>query len=435
MVIENGSGYDLSGGTAWRKEADERILQNRTGNMTVTVFDAAGNCLPDANVRIKMTKHEFLFGGSINGQNFMTNATRKRQFVDLFNAGVFENYMKWRHDENNLQYSEPMLQWMLDNNIRVRGHALIWGAWINLPDLPGLPGGDAPEKLSAYENMYQDDPEALRMLTLDRINNRVPYWGDRVTEWDVLNEAWSANDVQRILGDNMNNNSTLERANITDDWFKEVRKISNERNLGLKLFYNDYALINNKGTSSINHRTWFYRFMDGLMARGVPIDGIGCQFYIQDPGTPNTAPDPKLTYELLQELEKYNLEIKVTEFGYNESDRSRQAENFIDILTAVFSHPMTTSFMIWWPWDNAGNYPNAGYFTSNNTIKPMGEAFAYLVYGKWWTDVSGKSGSDGKIGIRGYLGEYDIIVTHNGQIKIFPVKMFKNGERNFNIYF
>jgi hypothetical protein len=255
-----------------------------------------------------------------------------------------------------------------------------------------------------------------------------------VTEWDVVNEAYSANDVQRILGDDMRNNSTINRANITDDWFRETRRISNEKKLGLKLFYNDFALLAGKGQTNKDHREWFYKFMDGLVSRGVPVDGIGCQLYYRDTSNPNTQPDGAFLYECLEKLEKYKLEIKITEFGLNEPDRKKQAEQFIDILTAAYSHPLVTSFIIWWPWDNTGSsYPNGGYFTVNNELKPMGEAYAYLVFGKWWTDAAGKSNTDGKFETRGYFGEYDLVVTHKGQTKTVPVKMLKNSDKNFTV--
>jgi len=434
QAILNGARYDVNSSTAFRREADARIIKNRTDTITVTVLDASGFPVSDADVHVKMTKHEFLFGGSIHGTGFMTNEIRKGQFLDMFNAGVFENYMKWRWDEQNLHVSEPMLAWLLENNIPVRGHALIWGAWTNLPDLPGLPGGSSPAKLAAYEEMYKNNPAALRQLTFDRINRWVPHWGNRVTEWDVVNEAHFANDVQRILGYDMRDPAVINQVNIIDQWFREVRRISDQRNLGLKLFYNEVALLAGRGTRNAGVREWFYTFLEGLLARGVPIDGIGCQLYFANPA--NMIPDAAFLYECLQNLERFNLEIKVTEFGYNEQDPVKQAQTFIDLLTAVFSHHQTTSFMIWWPWDNpGGNYPHGGFFTSNNMLKPMGEAFAYLVYGKWWTDEKGKSGADGRFSTRGFFGEYDITVTHDGQTKTIPVKMFKDGERNFTVQF
>ena len=282
-VIANGAKYDINAGTAFRREADTRILQNRTDNFTVTVLDNYRNPIQDADVQIKMTRHEFQFGASVHGQRFMTDELRKQQFLDFFNTGVFENYMKWRWDEDNLNLSEPMLEWLSDNNIPVRGHALIWGAWRNMPN--------------GYQQQYENNPDALRKLTFDRIDKWTAYWGNRVTEWDVVNEAYTANDIQKILGDDMLDDSVLKRRNIIDEWFEEAKKINDQKELGLKLYYNDFALLSGKGPTNSGHREWFYKFMDGLIERGVPIDGIGLQQYYANPANPNEPADAEFLYQ------------------------------------------------------------------------------------------------------------------------------------------
>jgi GH35 family endo-1,4-beta-xylanase len=421
-VIMRGHRYDLNHQLDWRREADARIEQHRKADMSVTVLDANGQPVPDARVELRMTNHEFHFGGAVHGTGFLTNEARKRQFADMFNAAVFENYMKWNWETDaNIRLAEQMIDWLEESDIKVRGHVLLWGAWQNLPQ--------------NFQTAYQNDPAGLRRESFERIERAMTRWGGRVVEWDVVNESYNCHDMQRVLGYNMLDDTVLANANITDEWFREARRISDANGFNHRLFYNDFGMLTGgvaSGTSTnLRHHEWSEKFLGGLVERGVPIDGIGCQLYITD------MPNPYIIYRNLERLSRFGLEIKVTEFAFNAADPKWQAEQFVDILTAVYSHELTTGFLFWWPWDSAGrsNQPLCGLFTENNVMKPVGEAFSYLVYGKWWTEESGQTGADGRFDTRGHFGEYKIIVTHNGETKTVPAEFFKDGQREFIVRF
>jgi hypothetical protein len=65
----------------------------------------------------------------------------------------------------------------------------------------------------------------------------------------------------------------------------------------------------------------------------------------------------------------------------------------------------------------------------------MGEAYAYLVFGKWWTEDSGRTDANGRFETRGFYGEYEITVRHNEQAKTMPVNFFKDSETAFEVRF
>jgi hypothetical protein len=52
---------------AWRKAAAERIEKHRKGDLRVLVVDASGKPLPNATVKVDMTRHAFYFGSSFPG--------------------------------------------------------------------------------------------------------------------------------------------------------------------------------------------------------------------------------------------------------------------------------------------------------------------------------------------------------------------------------
>src|ERR1044071_8910683 len=49
---------------AWRKEAEARIERSRKADLSLTVTDAAGQPLPDAELSIKLKRHSFGWGAA-----------------------------------------------------------------------------------------------------------------------------------------------------------------------------------------------------------------------------------------------------------------------------------------------------------------------------------------------------------------------------------
>ena len=394
-TLINGSKFAPKEKEEWMLKAEAEIEKIRKTDMKIKVTDANGNPVPNAQINVEMKKHEFEWGGTVGEQFAQTPAVRKQQFLDMFNAAVFGNWMKWRNDAQNLAATEEILTWLLANDVKVRAHALIWGKWENMPD--------------EMQQKYGNDAAGLKKEMDARIEKWVPYWGNRVTEWDVFNEPWNGDDAMKLCG-----------WGIVDEYILRTKELVP----GIKTYINDFGIVDSNRDNrpeGENHRKWIYNFMSDLIKRGLPIDGLGIQCHIKSPLT------IKQFIERLDKVTELGLEMKITEFSYNDTSvpKETQAKELYNILTASFANKLVKGFIVWGPWGNIWNF--------DNSIDPMGEAAAYFFYHKHWTRKSGESDANGMFATRGYYGNYEITVVANGKTKTESIKLSTGGQTNFEI--
>lgn len=184
------------------------------------------------------------------------------------------------------------------HDLKVRGHTLVWyhqtPKWFYQDS-----SGEYLEKDSLLKRMQWYIAEVLDH-----------YRGD-IYAWDVVNEAVSDYD------------SLLYREDI--DWFRicgadyieMAFRFANEADSTVKLFYNDYDLINPR------KREKTYRVLKALLEKGVPIHGVGMQGHF-------TLTDDIATHLPLS-IDKFaslGLEVQITELDisvypyYHNMDRS-----------------------------------------------------------------------------------------------------------------
>jgi hypothetical protein len=66
-------------------------------------------------------------------------------------------------------------------------------------------------------------------------------------------------------------------------------------------------------------------------------------------------------------------------------------------------------------------------------MKPSGQVYENLVFNTWWTKASGNTSMSGEYQARGFLGDYQITVSANGQSKTINAVLTKDGKNNFEI--
>ncbi len=161
---------------------------------------------------------------------------------------------------------DAMVQWCLDNNIKVWGHTLAWHAqtanWFFQPGTNG---------------------EAVtREIAMARLSNHiftvVGRYKGRITGWDVVNEA--INDRGGGQTENLRMSSWVRA--IGPDYLTLAFKWAHEADPQAQLYYNDYNIdqdtnydqatpqYSGKHTSSM-------LLLKRLMAEGAPIHGVGIQ--------------------------------------------------------------------------------------------------------------------------------------------------------------
>lgn len=378
---------------SWRAEADERIKNIRMGNMSIVVKDSSGNPIPNANVSVNMTGHEFDFGGvmwsapSSNPEGEFFDNLKKN-----FNITVPGNALKWPKWESSPQTAVSAVEWAKSNGLKVRGHALIWDSLSHMPS-------DLKE--------IEDDKEKVSERIETHIKDIVGTLKGNVDEWDVLNEP--------VMNKNL---STKYGQEIFVDWFRWAR----EADPDAKLYVNETGIVG-YDYSRVHE---FHGILKKMVENNVDFDAIGIQGHFSTPCNPMDF------YKQIDELSKYGKEIKITEYSISVSD-AMSAHFTRDLLTAVFSHENVNGFVIWNHSDSDGSSPSAVMYDSNWNLKPAGEQILDLIYRKWYTDELGKTDEDGNFKLRAFYGTYTVTVNYGDKLVKKDIALTKDGDSVFEV--
>ncbi len=386
---------------AWRKPAEARIEKIRKGDLTVTVKDAAGKPVRNAQVAVRMKKHAFLWGTAVSGASFSSgrmtpeNLDRyKKEILANFNSAVMENENKWPQWANvaNRPATLKVIDWMRENGFQVRGHNLVWPSWNN----SNVPAAQAA----------RNDPAALAKVILDHIAETTTELKGRLIDWDVINETFTNHDFMDILG-----------RHAMVDWFKAARA----GDPIAKLYINDFNIIEGDDTA---HQDAYYNDIKYLIDQGAPVDGIGLQSHFP---TRLTGMDDLL--KRMARFASFGKELEVTEFDINSTDEATQADYTRDFMTAMFAEPQMKAFIMWGFWEGAHWRPQGAMMRRDWSLKPNGQVYRDLVFNKWWTNADGKTNAQGAYATRGFLGDYEIEVKSGAKSKTVKVALPKGGTK------
>ena len=392
-----GATYEGRLGTdAWRATAEQDIDNVRKSEVTVNVTDSNGNPLEGAVVSLRQARHEFLFGSAINAYNGKldpngTDEALKYQseIKRLFNSVVFENSLKWPGFLQDRQRGLDGVEFATDNDMYIRGHNVIWPSRTFMPD----------SIWAEYDTRTTNDgkPSAdawLKATIEDRFDDVLNTFHGVIPEWDVVNEPWSNHDVMDIFGDS-----------IVIEWFQRMRDFDPD----IKLALNDYGIFARNGGDT-NHRANFEYWL-GLLNDAGLLDVIGEQSHYQDA----SLTDIEVLGQLINTYHtQFDKPIAITEFDVDSVDEQLQADYLRDYMMMSFSQSAVTEFLHWGFWADSHWLPDAALYRKDFSIKPNGQAYEDLVFGRWWTDVQGTT-RGGAFSTKSFLGEYNVVVEYQGQ--------------------
>lgn len=383
-------------GAPWRKAAQDRIAQHRMGDLRVEVTGEDGKPVEGAEVHVAMKRHAFNFGCVASdyrliGDRSADGARYGREFPKLFNSAAMLAHRSIMQDPKKWKGTLNGMAWLRDHDIPVRAHTLVWGAWRKNP----------PAMKAAFEK----NPEALRNEITSEVARRAGALKDLgvLYEWDAINEAYRSNDWTAMLG---------REAMI--EWLKAAR----QADPNVKLVFNEGI-----GLGGVDERfTFFCDAVKFLKAGGAPLDGLGLQAH-----QGKVIGDPAEMIRELDTLAQFGYDIRLTEVDQKTDDEPLQADCLRDLLTVAYSHPAVSGVTFWGFWDMQHDFYNTYFYRKDWSLKPSGQAYKDLVFGKWWTDTKGASDKAGAYGIRGFLGDYEVSVTHGGRTWKFPATLTKAG--------
>ncbi|MEM6801999.1 MAG: endo-1,4-beta-xylanase [Bacteroidota bacterium] len=391
----------------WRAEAAARIDSLRKINLQLTLRDQMGNPLDNAAVDIRMLEHDFAFGTAITANriagNNSQNAVYENKLLNLdgeghgFNWVVFENDMKWPAWEDRWFVNRTELvnavSWLRNNNIKIRGHTLVWPGITNLP---------------ADIGMNINDQTFIK----NRINNHLesilnwPGMQGQIAEWDVLNEIITNTSLENAFKNTPGYTTGREL-------YAEIFQKTRQEDSLTGLWLNDFITLSLQQEAGSVQYDQYKAFIQELIDAQVDIEGIGFQAHIG--GFPNGIPSVLNTLDDF--YNSFGLKAKITEFDTPTFVKESLGATYLkDILTASFSHPSVDGFFFWNFWDGAF-WQNAGsnLFRLDWSMTPAGEAYVDLLFEEWWTEERLTSNQDGTAETRAFKGLYEISYICDGQ--------------------
>jgi len=266
-----------------------------------------------------------------------------------FNMLTPENALKFgrtrpSRERYTFQDADAIVAFAQANRMAVRGHTLVWHEvlprWLTA-------GGFTRDELLA--------------ILHEHITTVVGRYRGRIVAWDVVNEA---------LGNDGAWRNTFWYKTIGPEYVDLAFRWAREADPQARLFYNDYG-----GEGLGRKSDAVYALVQGMMQRGVPIDGVGLQMHVRS----DASPEPAEFAASLQRLAGLGLEVHITEMDVRikgrvtEEELARQASICKDMLRVCFTAENCRAFVFWGFTDRHSWIPK--YFPGWGAALPFDEAY------------------------------------------------------------
>ena len=298
-------------------------------------------------------KDYFMIGVAVNLRN-VSNADQQTLIKNEFNSITAENDMKPeptepREGQFNWQNADRIAYFCRQNNIKLRGHCLMWHSQIGRWMLD-----DNPTKEVFYARMK------------NHIQAIVTRYKDVVYCWDVVNEA---------ISDDPNATDPYRQSAMYklcgDEFIAKAFQYAREADPNALLFYNDYSTVD------AHKRERIYNMVKKMKAAGVPIDGIGMQghYNIYFPTEQQLDSAIVRFKEIVDHIHVTELDVRVNEEmggqlqfsreGVTVTDSVKQhlADQYARIFRVFRKHADVIDCVTFWnlgdrdSWLGAANYP------------------------------------------------------------------------------
>ena len=271
-----------------------------------------------------------LAGGRHIGAALEARRLREPAFAGVlaanFNSLSPENDMKWVNVEPSpgqfsFQAGDALVAFAEQNGMRVRGHTLVWHTQL-APWVAGL------------------SAEALHAAMLRHITGEVSHWKGKISQWDVVNEAFADG-----RGGGLRKDSPFTALGPT--FIEDAFRAAHEADPAAQLFYNDYAL-EDPGSAKAEA---VYQLARRLKAAGVPIDGVGFQMHVD----PRHWPSADVIRRGFERFAALGLAVEITEMdvpvGEMPGDLPQRLEQqkrlTHDIVAACVAVPACSGVTFW----------------------------------------------------------------------------------------
>jgi GH35 family endo-1,4-beta-xylanase len=399
-----------------REDIDQEIIKYRTGSVTITLRGAHGEILSNRDVTVEMIRHAFLFGCNLYLWDAPGNDIEKQNlyrdyFVHLFNYATLPFYWSIYESSkgkfNDVEISNIAL-WCRANDIRTKGHPLIWHNLVPL-----------------WADYSQSEIDGVLE---SRVKGIIRKYRGLIDTFDVINESLDGPDYENSVGKWERNSSPVEAARRSISWAREQNPQA-------------FLIINDHDTSMA-----YASQINVLKALGFAPDAIGIESHMHK----GTWTDMQIL-NTVETLGRCGIPVHFTELtilsGHLKTDddwisfhpgwestkegeeyQAQEAERIYRLLFSCSSVEAIT----WWDFSDYNSWQGApsGLLRKDMTTKPAYEALERLIRHEWWTGpLHITSDKKGQISFRGFLGTYNATVGD----KTASFNITGNKESNLNI--
>ncbi len=313
-------------------------------------------------LRALASKKGLLLGTAFCHEAFRNDPGYGGVLAREFNCLVAENSMKLcdiQPERGAFDFTVPdaMMTFAAAHDMQARAVPLVWHD--ALP--PWAEGKTFPRQ------------EALAILR-EHIFTVMKHFRGRICAWDVLNEGLSDS------GPGLREEGPWFHS-IGSNYVEEIYHLAHEADPQALLFYNDYAM---DGMSDKADRC--YLWLKELLARGVPIHGVGLQYHVKL----EQHPDPADVTRNIRRLNDLGLSVHITELDVWLPAQStaehlhQQAAVYRGVIETALAARKCPVVMLWgftdrysWvPGTSGGTYDQALIFDSDYHPKPAYAAIA-----------------------------------------------------------
>lgn len=369
----------------WYNAADARIDSLRKKDFSI-------KATPNADIKVELVRHDYPFGTALALYDSKDSVEKwyRKTANKYFWYGVPENQFKWPEYEpkkGKLKKREfkEYLDYVKDNGWGFRAHTLVWGHQ-----------GYGFDKHFSNQGSCKEIGQKIKA----RIDRDLKEYKGQIVEYDVWNEVFHEAFIFDKCGWGL-----LDSAHI---WAHKADPTA-------KLFINEYNVISAGETDRL------YEIVKGMLARKVPVHGIGVQCHF------NARPVvPGLVKERLDKLASLGLPIKVTELDFGtwengmDFSEEEQAKRYELFIRSAFSHPAVEGILLWGFWDGRHWIKNGGIIAMDGREKPAAKTIYKLWHETWTTKGTFKADANGDVKFRGFPGKYK--VTINGKTSEMVLK-------------
>jgi len=253
--------------------------------------------------------------------------------------------MKWgslhpEPDRYDFDKADELVAFAEAHDMRVRGHALVYG---HAGDPPN------PEYLSGMT-----DPDVLRESMAEHIRTVAGRYAERVGAWDVVNEPLI------LFGDFSKNDGISQHVFsrlLGPGYIAEAFQLAREADPDAQLFINDAGVL-----APGPKQERYYRLVEELLESGAPLDGVGFQGHVVPLfGTP--SPTQHQVEATLKRFAALGVVVEITELNVftrkltqvlalgltrdETAELRKQGEIYSDVTQACLNVPACQGVTLW----------------------------------------------------------------------------------------